>query len=43
MPYVLPVVGHAVQFGTDPLKFLHDQYAKYGEVFTIKVIGRDMT
>eukprot|EP00127_Corallochytrium_limacisporum_P005625 Clim_evm4s210 gene=Clim_evmTU4s210 len=39
----LPVLGHAVQFGTDPINFLTKCYVEYGEVFSINLLGKTCT
>ena len=39
----LPVVGHALTFGKNPLAFADDQYKKLGPVYTIEVLGKRMT
>uniref|UniRef100_A0A7S4NJA6 Uncharacterized protein n=1 Tax=Paramoeba aestuarina TaxID=180227 RepID=A0A7S4NJA6_9EUKA len=39
----LPLVGHALTFGQDPLAFADKTYKKLGPVFTIEVLGKRMT
>lgn len=43
MPYLIPYVGSIVGFGTNPTGFVLDNYAKLGEVFSAKVLGKNMT
>lgn len=38
-----PVVGSAVTYGMDPYKFFFDCRKKYGDVFTFKLLGRNIT
>ncbi|KAL1919848.1 uncharacterized protein VTP21DRAFT_1779 [Calcarisporiella thermophila] len=39
----VPFFGNMISFGMDPIKFLSDCQAKYGEVFTFIMFGRRMT
>ncbi|KAJ3380334.1 Lanosterol 14-alpha-demethylase [Lobulomyces angularis] len=43
VPYLIPFIGSAVQFGIDPVKFLQEQKKKFGDCFTFKMLGRNMT
>ena len=38
-----PVVGSAVTYGMDPYKFFFECRKKYGDVFTFKLLGRNVT
>ncbi|KAI9005243.1 cytochrome P450 [Gaertneriomyces semiglobifer] len=42
-PSVIPFVGEAASFGVDPVKFLEECKAKYGNTFTFTMMGRKMT
>lgn len=39
----VPIVGSAVTYGMDPYRFFFNCREKYGDVFTFKLFGRDMT
>ncbi|XP_053322021.1 cytochrome P450 7B1 [Spea bombifrons] len=38
-----PFIGHALEFGKDPLKFLWSQQKKHGDIFTVYLAGKYMT
>lgn len=38
-----PIIGSAVTYGMDPYKFFFDNREKYGDVFTFKLLGRNVT
>jgi len=40
---VLPVIGSAIDYGTDPIGFFERCRKKHGDVFTFTLIGRKMT
>lgn len=37
---LIPYLGCALQFGANPLKFLHSRQNKYGHIFTCKIAGQ---
>ncbi|EIW84237.1 lanosterol 14-alpha-demethylase [Coniophora puteana RWD-64-598 SS2] len=39
----LPIVGSAIQYGSDPLNFFFKCREKYGDVFTFVLLGRKIT
>ncbi|KAK7464278.1 Lanosterol 14-alpha-demethylase [Stygiomarasmius scandens] len=39
----LPIIGSAIEYGTDPLKFFLNCREKYGDVFTFILFGRRVT
>jgi cytochrome P450 len=39
----IPFVGVAFKLGTSPVQYIHELYRKYGEVFTIVVMGKQIT
>ncbi|KJE95106.1 cytochrome P450 [Capsaspora owczarzaki ATCC 30864] len=42
-PYIpsrIPFLGSAVEFGQDPINFLHNAFKKHGEIFCFKMLGR---
>ncbi|KAF8183368.1 lanosterol 14-alpha-demethylase [Pholiota molesta] len=39
----LPIIGSAITYGNDPLKFFFENQKKYGDVFTFILLGRRMT
>ncbi|CDH60545.1 cytochrome p450 [Lichtheimia corymbifera JMRC:FSU:9682] len=39
----IPFMGNAVTFGINPIKFLRDCQAKYGDVFTFYMVGKRVT
>ncbi|KAH6909179.1 lanosterol 14-alpha-demethylase [Coprinopsis sp. MPI-PUGE-AT-0042] len=39
----LPIIGSAISYGNDPLKFFFDCREKYGDVFTFILLGRRVT
>lgn len=39
----VPIIGSAVTYGMDPYKFFFDCREKYGDVFTFKLLGRNIT
>ncbi|RKP07181.1 cytochrome P450, partial [Thamnocephalis sphaerospora] len=41
--YWIPFIGSMVTFGINPIKFLQDNRAKYGDHFTFLMFGRRMT
>jgi sterol 14-demethylase len=41
--HYVPIVGSAVTYGMDPYKFFFDNREKYGDVFTFKLLGRNIT
>jgi sterol 14-demethylase len=43
VPYLVPYVGSIVGFGTNPVQFIRNNYEKYGEVFSAKILGKNMT
>ncbi|KAI9201870.1 cytochrome P450 [Polychytrium aggregatum] len=43
VPTAIPFFGAAVQFGVQPIKFLQECQAKYGDCFTFTMMGRNMT
>eukprot|EP00051_Salpingoeca_urceolata_P013780 m.174343 g.174343 ORF g.174343 m.174343 type:complete len:501 (+) comp17895_c2_seq2:209-1711(+) len=43
VPDFIPFVGHAASFGANPLKFLQDHRAKYGDTFQVLLAGNVMT
>lgn len=38
-----PFLGHAIEFGQNPIAFLKGNYEKYGPVYTFHMMGRDCT
>ncbi|MEU5266184.1 cytochrome P450 [Amycolatopsis sp. NPDC021455] len=43
LPGGLPVLGHTVAFGRDPVAFLVGAQEKVGDVFTVRIAGRKFT
>lgn len=43
VPHSIPFIGCALSFGMQPVQFLAECKAKYGDCFTFKMIGRNMT
>jgi sterol 14-demethylase len=43
VPYLIPWVGSIVGFGKNPTQFVLDNAAKYGDVFTATVFGKNLT
>ncbi|XP_062503203.1 lanosterol 14-alpha demethylase-like [Corticium candelabrum] len=43
VPYTIPFVGQAVEFGQRPIELLLEAYKKYGHVFTLTVMGQKLT
>jgi sterol 14-demethylase len=41
--YSIPFLGSAIPYGIDPVKFLQDCAAVYGDCFTFMMMGRRMT
>ncbi|KAI8361713.1 lanosterol 14-alpha demethylase [Blakeslea trispora] len=39
----LPIIGNAIEFGKDPIDFLKTCQAKYGDVFTFKLLNKNVT
>ncbi|KIK70327.1 hypothetical protein GYMLUDRAFT_32331 [Collybiopsis luxurians FD-317 M1] len=39
----IPIVGSAIEYGNDPMKFFVTCQAKYGDVFTFILLGRKVT
>ncbi|KAI8364766.1 cytochrome P450 [Radiomyces spectabilis] len=39
----IPVLGNAIEFGTNPIKFLQECQKKYGDVFTFYLVGKRVT
>ncbi|OAX36322.1 cytochrome P450 [Rhizopogon vinicolor AM-OR11-026] len=39
----IPIIGSAISYGNDPLKFLFECREKYGDVFTFTLLGRKVT
>ncbi|KAK3192663.1 Lanosterol 14-alpha-demethylase [Lecanicillium sp. MT-2017a] len=39
----IPIVGNAVQYGLDPYKFFVECRAKYGDIFTFTLFGKQIT
>ncbi|KAJ3283444.1 Lanosterol 14-alpha-demethylase [Borealophlyctis nickersoniae] len=39
----IPILGSAIEYGIDPVKFLQKCQEKYGDVFTFTMLGRKMT
>lgn len=37
---LIPYLGCALQFGANPLQFLHSRQKKYGHIFTCKIAGQ---
>lgn len=37
---LIPYLGCALQFGTNPLQFLRSRQTKYGHIFTCKIAGK---
>ncbi|QUC18405.1 uncharacterized protein UV8b_02646 [Ustilaginoidea virens] len=38
-----PFIGSTITYGIDPLKFLHENRAKFGDVFTFVLLGKKTT
>ncbi|KAJ3117600.1 Lanosterol 14-alpha-demethylase [Phlyctochytrium bullatum] len=43
VPFSFPFIGSTVPYGIHPVKFLQEQYKKYGDCFTFLMLGRKMT
>ncbi|KAI8928207.1 cytochrome P450 [Entophlyctis helioformis] len=43
VPHTIPFLGNAIAYGIDPVKFLQENQAKYGDCFTFLMMGRKMT
>ncbi|KAJ2999619.1 Lanosterol 14-alpha-demethylase [Globomyces sp. JEL0801] len=43
VPYTIPLVGSAIQYGINPIKFLEGCREKYGDCFTFLMFGRKLT
>ncbi|KAL2918175.1 Lanosterol 14-alpha-demethylase [Polyrhizophydium stewartii] len=43
VPYSLPIIGSALEYGKDPVNFLLANQAKYGECFTLILGGQKAT
>lgn len=43
IPCHTPFVGHIVQFGSNPLKFMQNAKRKYGGIFTMNICGNRVT
>ncbi|KAI8904122.1 cytochrome P450 [Gorgonomyces haynaldii] len=43
VPYTIPFVGSAIEYGVDPIGFMKRNYQKYGDCFTFLMAGRRMT
>lgn len=41
--HIVPIIGSAITYGMDPYKFFFDNREKYGDVFTFKLLGRNIT
>ncbi|MCO5596218.1 hypothetical protein L7F22_050278 [Adiantum nelumboides] len=41
--HYVPIIGSAISYGMDPYKFFFDNREKYGDVFTFKLLGRNIT
>ncbi|UZJ51225.1 hypothetical protein CBS101457_000545 [Exobasidium rhododendri] len=41
--HLFPVIGSAVTYGIDPYKFFFSNREKYGDLFTFKLLGRNVT
>ncbi|GAW11862.1 hypothetical protein ANO14919_012150 [Xylariales sp. No.14919] len=39
----LPIIGNAIEYGTDPLNFYRRCRAKHGDIFTFVLLGKHMT
>nr|WBV80359.1 lanosterol 14-alpha demethylase [Malassezia pachydermatis] len=39
----VPIIGSAVTYGMDPYRFFFECRKKYGDVFTFRLLGRDIT
>ncbi|KAI8328873.1 cytochrome P450 [Choanephora cucurbitarum] len=39
----IPIFGNAIEFGKDPITFLKLSQAKYGDVFTFKLLNKNIT
>ncbi|KAE9399093.1 lanosterol 14-alpha-demethylase [Gymnopus androsaceus JB14] len=39
----IPIIGSAIEYGNDPMKFFVNCQAKYGNVFTFILLGRKVT
>ncbi|OAA53059.1 VPS9 domain protein [Cordyceps fumosorosea ARSEF 2679] len=39
----IPLVGNAIQYGTNPTKFFAECRAKYGDIFTFTLFGKQIT
>ncbi|CAL8338827.1 unnamed protein product [Merluccius merluccius] len=40
---IIPWLGHALEFGKDPAKFINRMKKKHGDIFTVRVAGRYVT
>eukprot|EP00055_Hartaetosiga_balthica_P005992 m.18369 g.18369 ORF g.18369 m.18369 type:complete len:529 (-) comp4953_c0_seq1:2024-3610(-) len=43
VPHMIPIFGHAHDFGTRPIDFLLECYEKYGPVFSFTMFGSEVT
>lgn len=43
VPYTIPFLGHAIDFGQRPIELLYNAYKTYGEIFKLKIMGKDFT
>lgn len=43
LPYTVPFLGSALEFGVNPVAFLEEAYYKYGPVFSIQMMGKIFT
>ncbi|RIA95986.1 cytochrome P450 [Glomus cerebriforme] len=43
VPYKIPWIGSAIPYGTNPTKFLSECREKYGNIFTLKLAGKNIT
>jgi sterol 14-demethylase len=43
VPHMIPIFGHAADFGSRPIDFLLDCYDKFGPVFTFTMFGSEVT
>ncbi|XWW96012.1 hypothetical protein V2A60_003982 [Cordyceps javanica] len=39
----IPLIGNAIQYGTNPTKFFAECRAKYGDIFTFTLFGKQIT
>eukprot|EP01112_Ceratiomyxa_fruticulosa_P022368 TRINITY_DN8167_c0_g1_i1.p1 TRINITY_DN8167_c0_g1~~TRINITY_DN8167_c0_g1_i1.p1 ORF type:complete len:498 (-),score=82.41 TRINITY_DN8167_c0_g1_i1:179-1672(-) len=42
VPYILPWIGSLVSFAIEPKKFIDSCYKKYGDIFVVTLLGRNI-